>query len=183
MQLISSMLHLQADAISDPVLARCFIESQNRVKTMAMIHEKLYQSKDLTRINFGDYLRTLTLSFLRSYGMGNVVPAIEAEEMFLGVNLAIPCGLIVNELISNTLKYAFPSGAAGSLLVRLGRMGDRSIELVVGDNGVGLPIDVDPDTASSLGLELVRILVQQLNGTMLIKRGQGTTFVITFPDE
>jgi PAS domain S-box-containing protein len=183
MQLISSMLHLQAEAVSDPVLAQVFVESQNRVKTMAMIHEKLYQSKDLARINFGEYLRSLTHSLLRTFGAANVMPEIEAEELPLGVNIAIPCGLIVNELVSNTMKYAFPSGTKGSLRVRLARADAHSIRLVVGDDGIGLPGGVHPDTASSLGLKLVAILVQQLNGTLEIDSTEGTTFVITFPDE
>lgn len=183
MQLISSMLHLQAEAVSDPVLAQFFIESQSRVKTMAMIHEKLYQSKDLSRIDFSDYLRTLALSLLRSYGLSNVTPVIEAEEMILGVNLAIPCGLIVNELISNTMKYAFPSGGAGRLHVTLARVDDHLIRLTIGDDGVGLPAGLDPESTTSLGLKLVHILVQQLNGALRIDTMQGTRFVITFPEE
>ncbi|MGE5315130.1 MAG: sensor histidine kinase [Acidobacteriota bacterium] len=183
MQVISSMLHLQAESISDPELARFFIESQNRVKTMAMIHEKLYQSKDLARINFGDYLRTLMISLVRSYGMGNVRPVIEAEEILLGVNVAIPCGLIVNELVSNTLKHAFPAGMTGSIRVRLAQAPAGALVLSVSDDGVGLPEEMDPATADTLGLKLVGILVQQLSGTMSVQRGRGTTFTITFPQE
>ncbi len=184
MQVISSMLRLQAGYIEDPKALELFQESQNRVKSMALIHEKLYQSQDLARIDFADYLRNLTNHLFRSYsGRADITLNIEVSDVRLGVDAGIPCGLIVNELVSNALKHAFPNGRPGQITVALRRENGTYV-LSVKDDGVGFPKDVDFRNTPSLGLQLVNTLVSQLDGSVeLISNGAGTEFRIEFAAE
>jgi two-component sensor histidine kinase/ligand-binding sensor domain-containing protein len=184
MQVISSMLRLQAGYIDDARALELFQESQNRVKSMALIHEKLYQSQDLARIDFADYLRNLTSHLFRSYsGRSDITLNLEVSDVRLGVDVGIPCGLIVNELVSNALKHAFPNGRSGQITVSLQRTDDTYV-LSVKDDGVGFPKDVDFRDSPSLGLQLVNTLTTQLEGEVeLISNGQGTEFRITFGAE
>jgi PAS domain S-box-containing protein len=182
LQVISSLLNLQASSITDPQALEAFVESQQRVKSMAMIHEKLYQSKDLAHIEFADYVRNLASSLFRSYGTGghSVRLEVEAENIYLDVETAIPCGLIINELISNSLKYAFPDARDGIVSVRISTEQDQ-MRLSIGDNGVGLPADFTFEKADSLGLRLVKILTKQLHGTLELTNGIGAKFQFTIP--
>lgn len=184
MQVISSMLRLQAGYLEDPQALELFQESQNRVKSMALIHEKLYSSQDLARIDFADYLRNLTSHLFRSYsGHADIALNIEVSDVRLGVDAGIPCGLIVNELVSNALKHAFPNGRPGQITVALRRKNGTYV-LSVKDDGVGFPKDVDFRSTPSLGLQLVTTLVSQLDGTVeLISNGAGTEFRIEFAAE
>ncbi|MDZ7270913.1 MAG: PAS domain-containing protein [candidate division KSB1 bacterium] len=184
MQVISSMLRLQAGYIQDPQALELFQESQNRVKSMALIHEKLYQSQDLARIDFADYLRNLTSHLFRSYsGRPDVTLNVEVGDVHLSVETGIPCGLIVNELVSNALKHAFPGGRSGQITVSLQRNNGTYV-LSVKDDGVGFPKDVDFRNTPSLGLQLVNTLTTQLEGSVeLISNGVGTEFRIQFPAE
>ncbi|HLP16257.1 MAG TPA: sensor histidine kinase [Bacteroidota bacterium] len=186
LQLISSMLRMQSSTAADARSAQFFDESQRRLKAMAMIHEQLYHSHDLGRIDMGEYLLTLTLSVLRSYGAPcTIVPVIRVQELYLGVESAIPCGLIVTELVSNAMKYAFPGqNPCGTISVTLCCLPEARAKfcLTVSDDGIGLPSGVDPETASSLGLKLVGILTEQLWGSIEIRRTQGTEFVIVFSE-
>lgn len=184
MQVISSMLRLQASYIDDPHAHELFLECQNRVKSMALIHEKLYQSQDLARIDFADYLRNLMNHLFRSYsGRSDISLNIEVSDVRLGVDTGIPCGLIVNELVSNALKHAFPDGRSGQITVSLQRTNGTYV-LSVKDDGVGFPKDVDFRNTPSLGLQLVNTLTTQLEGEVeLISNGQGTEFRITFSAE
>lgn len=187
LQIISSLLSLQSSYVKDAKALNMFTESQNRVKSMALIHERLYQSKDFSRVDFGDYIGKLSGNLAHSYGInpGTVRLSIDAANISLGIDTAIPCGLIINELLTNALKYAFPGGRQGEIRITLhdenpGEKG-RYI-LVVADNGVGLPSGFDPQNATTLGLQLVTLLVDQLNGTLAVNRESGTEFVITFSE-
>lgn len=185
MQVISSMLRLQSDkaeAMKDIELLR---ESQNRIKTMALIHEKLYKSRDLTHIDFNDYISDLVKGLFRTYGTSTDRVAIktDGEDIQLGIDSAIPCGLIVNELVSNTLKYAFPDSRNGEIKIALHKINEDEMELLVKDNGVGIPKEVDFKTAKTLGLRLVTILVEnQLQGKIELCRNGGTEFHIRFKE-
>lgn len=179
MQIISSLLNLQSTYIKDSMVREIFKESQNRVKSMALIHEKLYQSKALANIDTDEYVRALTTDLVRSYGaLGRVTLKIDVGDISLGVDTAIPCGLIINELVSNSLKHAFPDGE-GEINVRIRSVEDR-IELTVADNGVGMP-DTNFRNIKTLGLQLVTILIEdQLNGEITLEKEEGTAFYITF---
>jgi two-component sensor histidine kinase len=157
-------------------------ESQNRIRTMALIHENLYQSEDLSHINFPEYIRTLTYGLVRSYkeGTQQVSLTFDIDNVNLGVDAAIPCGLIINELVTNSLKHAFPHGRRGEIAVSCHSTGG-AIEFSVRDNGVGIPEGVDFRNSGSLGLHLVTILAEdQLNGRITLSRKRGTEFCITF---
>jgi len=185
LQVISSLLSLQLGHIKNEQALELFRESQNRVKAMAMIHEILYQSKDLARIELVRYLRSLTDNLFRSYGVRPDVIrlVLEIDEGFLGVDTAIPCGLIINELVSNALKYAFPAGRRGQVRIGLRTQEEpRRFTLVVQDDGVGFPQGVDFRNTESLGLRLVNTLTEQLGGTIELDSNGGTTFTIAFAD-
>jgi two-component sensor histidine kinase len=182
LQVISSLLYLQSHALTDPQLQALFRESQDRVRSMALIHEILYRSYDLARIDFADYLEHLVTHLCRSYGveMHRITLTIEAEPVFLDIDRAIPCGLILNELLTNALKYAFPGDRTGALHLRL-RAAPDQVMLAVRDTGVGLPEGVDVEHTPSLGLRLVHMLTMQLGGTLSLERGEGTAWTLTFP--
>jgi two-component sensor histidine kinase len=151
---------------------------------MALIHQQLYQSKDFTSIDFASYLHNLAGDLLSLYAMNPdaLTLEIQADQVLLDIHTAIPCGLIVNELVSNALKHAFPDGRGGEIRVRLRRHG-RQVTLSVCDNGVGFPAGVDFRDTPSLGLQLVHLLTDQLGGTVELRRGNGTSFVIRFAAE
>jgi two-component sensor histidine kinase len=182
LQLISSLLSLQAARIAEPAVAELFAESRNRVRSMALVHENLYRAGDFARISMATHIENLCAHLTRAYGMNRrrVELAIRIGDVQLDLDQAVPCGLIVNELVSNALKHAFPDGRAGRVCVELEPFGDKQHVLVVGDNGVGLPADLDYHRANSLGLQLVEDLTQQLHGNILVNRDDGTTFTITF---
>jgi two-component sensor histidine kinase len=181
LQVISSLLTLQSNQIKGKKNMEFFKDSQNRVKSMALIHEKLYQSHNLARINFKEYLSTLVNGLFRSYHTrsSNITLKLDVEDVSLEVDSAIPCGLIVNELVSNSLKYAFPDERKGEIRVALRSLNKKNIELVVSDNGIGIPDDFDVRKAESLGLHLVTILAEdQLDGEIKLSRDHGTEFRI-----
>jgi len=180
LQIISSLLSLQSNTIESEATREVVRESQNRVRSMALIHEKLYQSASLARIDFGEYLRNLTRDLFRSYSAGSVSLKLQAEDINLDIDAAIPCGLIVNELVSNALKYAFPRTKGGELLITFSQVARDKFALSVTDNGIGLPADLDVRNPKSLGLQLVNMLVAQLRGTLDVVSDGGTTFMITF---
>jgi len=184
LQIISSLLNLQSRNIKDRQLLDMFRESQNRIKSMALIHERLYQSKDLARIDFLEYIRNLAAHLFRSYCINSdaIKLKIDVENVALGIDTAIPCGLIINELVSNSLKYAFPAGAEGEVRIHLRPASDSKYLLIVSDSGVGLPQDLDIRSTTSLGLRLVSTLTDQLGGTIEIQNSGGTEFRITFSE-
>jgi PAS domain S-box-containing protein len=189
LQIISSLLRMQARQAESQQTAALFQEAQNRVRSMALIHEQLYQSPDLSHIHFGRYIRVLVNQLFQCYGVEQnaIAWTIEADELPLSLNTAIPCGLIVNELVSNALKYAFPGDRSGTITIQLKVVSEEAHTaktkgiLIVADNGVGIPSEVDWQTTSSLGLRIVRNLVTQLNGQLTIDHCSGTTFQIIFP--
>ena len=149
---------------------------------MALIHEKLYRSDDLSRVIFKDYLEEMLNNMLMSYGLNThkVTLVTEVENISLGIDTAIPCGLIINELVSNSLKYAFPEDRKGEIKVAI-RLNDRGeVKLTVSDNGIGIPENLDFRNTDSLGLNLVNALTGQLQGEIKLYREKGTEFIITF---
>jgi PAS domain S-box-containing protein len=167
LQVISSLLSLQSEYLQDERLRKVLKESQNRVKSMAIIHQRLYQSGNLAEINFADYIHELCSQLFRSYGAASrrISLDVQAEEVALGVDRAIPCGIILNELITNALKYAFPRDDGGTVTVRLQAL-ESAVELSVIDDGIGLPDGLDVRTSNSLGLKLVNMLTEQLGGAI-----------------
>lgn len=182
MQVISSLLRLQSRQIYDDKYNEMFRESQNRIKSMALVHEKLYQSKDLATVNFSGFVRSLTNNLFRTYvNTDNITLNIDVEDVSLPINSAIPCGLIINELVSNSLKYAFVEGKKGEINISLRYLtDDKKIELVVGDNGISISEDLDYRNTESLGLQLVMTLVKQLHAEIELDRTEGTEFRIKF---
>jgi len=185
MQVISSLLNLQSGYIKDEQTRDLFKESQDRVRSMALIHEKLYQSADLARVDFAEYIQNLMEYLFSSYGVDSAKVALktDVDSVSLGINAAIPCGLIINELVSNSLKHAFPQNRGGEIRIDLHR-NNGGFELVVSDDGVGIPKNVDFRNTESLGLQLVNTLTSQLGGTIELEaNGSGTRFVIGFAEE
>ncbi len=185
LQLISSLLNLQARRVNDKESAVVFSEIRNRINSIALIHEKLYQSRDLANIDFGKYTKALVNQLLQSFP--DRLPGIdfnmEADDLFLEVGKALPSALIINELLTNALKYAFPSERNGMIQVTIKRMPKNSVNIVVSDDGVGIPDDLDINNPKTLGLEIVRALTMQLHGKLSLERENGTTFSILFPME
>lgn len=186
LQIISSLLYLQSTKISDNVVVTALRESEQRIESMAMIHEALYKSDDLARIDFKRYIEDLTGYLVSSFGVdtNKVTLKVEVEDNLLGIDIAIPCGLIVNELVSNSLKYAFPDNRSGEIEVSLRAMSDGVLELSVSDNGVGLPDGFDLSRNDTLGLRLVSSLAErQLHGTFRLDDTENTRYVILFKKE
>jgi PAS domain S-box-containing protein len=181
MQIISSLLSLQSRHIDEEKTLNILNESQGRIKAMAMVHEKLYQSKNFDNINFADYIKSLIIQLEGSYHMDKTLikTNINVEDVYLDINTAIPCGLIINELISNIIKHAFKKGERGTISAKFSRIGNNYI-LSVKDDGIGLPSNIDIENTDTLGLKLVNALVNQLEGTMEINRNDGTQFIIKF---
>jgi len=180
MQVVSSLLNLQLDYLPDEQARPFIVDAQNRIAAMALVHEKLYQSADLSRIDFADYLRELTENIVGSFQSAaqKVSFSLEADNLFLGIDTAVPCGLIVNELISNAFKHAFRDGSAGHVRLALKRTGPMELCLEVADSGRGIPTGLDLRQTKSLGMQLVHTLVQQLQGTITVHSvpGAGTRF-------
>jgi len=182
LQIISSLLNLQTDQVNDTGTLRALRDSQTRVRSMALIHEKLYQSKSLAKIEFGEYVQTLAKDLFRSYQriLGDIQLNIQVDEISLDLDYAVPCGLILNELMTNALKYAFPNGRKGTIQIELRANPENTINLRVADNGVGLPTELNVFAAKSLGLQLVNSLVAQVNGKLTVEALAGTAFLISF---
>jgi PAS domain S-box-containing protein len=182
LQVISSLLALQARAVTDETTKKKFQESRDRIHSMALLHESLYQSDNLAWIDFPEYIKQLAAHLFRSYGVTaeRIRLRAELDRLFLNMDTAVPCGLIINELISNSLKYAFPEGREGEIHVELRETADRTADLTVADDGVGLAPGFDWVNARSLGLRLVRTLAQQLDASLEMGEGPGTRFHLRF---
>jgi two-component sensor histidine kinase/DNA-binding NarL/FixJ family response regulator len=207
LQVVSSLLYLQSESVGDPEVLDMLKDSQNRIRSMALVHERLYQTEDLARIDFPEYVRDLAAYLVSSYSMDapSVSLRLDADEVVLDVDTAVPCGLIVNELVSNSLKHAFSPrpaltpdiastagqgaesdriggthGNGNEIFIELRTEQDGQLRLLVGDNGVGFPEDMDWRDTQSLGLLLVNSLVRQLRGAIELIRQDGTRFEITF---
>jgi two-component sensor histidine kinase/PAS domain-containing protein len=184
MQVMSSLINLQARYITNQEAIEVLKESQSRIRSMALVHEKLYKSKYPAKINIDDYLKSLALHLFNTYKIDrNLIHLkFDIENVFLNVDTATPCGLIVNELISNSLKYAFPEGRKGEISIELHPGEDRKFELVVRDDGLGFPENIEFRQTETLGMQLVNMLVAQLEGSIELMKEKGTAFKITFSE-
>jgi len=183
LQIISSLLNLQSDYLHDTYDKELFRQSQNRVRAMALLHEKLYQSSNLARIDFGEYVQSLVASLFQTYktSPAAIEYEIDVAKLEFDIDMAIPCGLIVGELVSNSLKHAFPENRAGKITVSVVHIDAHTIRLSVIDDGIGF--DAHPEMASqSLGWELVRTLAEQLGGSLHIQNTPGTHVQLIFKE-
>jgi two-component sensor histidine kinase len=182
LQVISSLLNLQARYLPDPAAREIFSQSQNRVQSIALVHERLYESADLSHVNFGKYLAVLLDNVFDTYDAESrgITKIIDVGDANLTVDLAIPCGLIVNELVTNALKHAFPGGRKGTLRVSMRETAEGILDLMIADDGVGIPAGTDPRNTVSLGLDLVFTFAEQLNAEVDVAREGGTSFRFRF---
>jgi two-component sensor histidine kinase len=189
MAAIIGLLNLQKKVIDDEAALAFLQNISDRILSMALVHERLYRSENMARIDFQGYLDDLISHLLHSYGVQSGIRCrVEAAGVELGLDTAIPAGLVINELVTNALKYAFPMGVSGSgaegceILIKI-QDNKEICTLSVADNGVGLPPDLDWRSCSSLGLHLVRMLGEhQLRGDLHLDRSEGTRFELSFPD-
>ncbi len=186
LQVMSSLIKLQARYIKDERMLDLMKETGGRIQSMAIVHTKLYNSGNYEFINFGEYVKNLIESFQNTYGykLRNIKFETDISDIIINIDTAIPSGLIINELISNSIKYAFPGDAAGTIAISLHRVDGGKLNLVVKDNGTGVEDGIDLSKADSLGIQLVTLLTRQMNGTLDIKssKGNGTSFDITFEE-
>jgi two-component sensor histidine kinase len=183
LQVITSLLNLQAASIQNPEMLTLLQESQNRVRSMALVHDKLHHSTTHVSLDFAEYIRTMAAQLMRSYGKGGVAVSLNVEPIQLGIDAAIPCGLLLNELISNAVRHAFPEGRNGIINIGLTRTHDNKVMLRVADDGIGLPAGMDWRHATTMGMMLIVGLSQQLSGTLDVTTSQGSIFTIIFPAE
>jgi PAS domain S-box-containing protein len=184
LQIVTSLLQMQSRRTKEPQAVEVLRDSKNRIASIALVHEKLYRSEDLANIDFGQYIPDLTTHLFDTYNVSSntVSLNLHVENTLLQIDEAIPCGLIINELVSNSLKYAFPAKRKGKIQIKFySTKSDNNLTLIVRDNGMGIPKEFDIETTHSLGLTLVQGLVEQLEGTIELDRHQGTEFKITFP--
>lgn len=185
MQIVSSLIGIQRSQLSgsaDSPLLDAFLETQNRIKSMALVHEKLYKSSDFAHVDFAQYIKQLAKELTNAYGIRPdfVSLATRVERSSIDINHAIPCGLIVNELLTNAFKHAFPAGRSGTVGILLRKSRQQYYRLVVCDNGVGLPEELDIATAKTTGMVIVNALIRQLRGNLVVVRDNGACFKITF---
>jgi PAS domain S-box-containing protein len=181
LQIICSLLSLQARRLGDGPASVAFAESRARVRAIALLHEKLYQSRDLSRIELGEYLGALVEDVLRAYQKPEIRLRLQAAPAWLDQETVMPCGLIVNELVTNSCKYAFPESNSGEIYLSVDRVSEGEVCLQLADNGIGLPAGLDPRKTKSLGLQLVSDMVAQMKGTWTVASNGGTRYRITFP--
>ena len=181
MQIVSSLLNLQSRYLNDEKTVNVLKESRNRVRSMAMVHEELYRSHDLSKIDFADYIQRLLSGLFSSYGVDHnlIMPEINVEDVLLNIDIAVPCGLIINELVSNSLKHAFVQGQKGKISIKFHPDGEKYV-LIVADDGIGFSENIDFENTKTLGLQLVNTLVKQLAGSINVYRDTGTLFKIVF---
>jgi two-component sensor histidine kinase len=182
MQIISSILRMQGRTIEDPRLKDILQESQNRIHSMALIHENLYSNESLANIRFANYVQSLSGNIARTYADKQAIVRFDynIEDAYLPIDIAIPCGLIINELISNSFKYAFKDRTQGTIGIHFKNLGEERYELSVFDDGVGIPADLDITKTRSLGMKIIHKLVKQLDGSLKTDFTNGTKFIITF---
>jgi two-component sensor histidine kinase len=181
MQIIASLIALQVKNLESPTTIHEFQQIRNRINSMAIVHEMLYQSEDLSQIDYGDYVEKLALGLLASMkgDDSNVTYAFNVDHIKVNIDTAIPLGLLINELLTNALKYAFPNGQEGEVHLSIKQVSD-AYELIISDNGVGFSFDGDFDKLRTLGMRLVYSLVEQLEGTIAQENRNGTSYFITF---
>lgn len=183
MQIISSLLNLQTQYVTDEETVDVLQESQDRVKAMATLYEKLYLSKDLTQINFNNYIESLIRGLFYSHSISEdqIKTVVEIDDIMLNIETAVPCGLIISELVSNSIKHAFPEGKKGKICVSLKANENKNV-LIIADNGIGFPENIDFTNTDTLGLKLVNILVDQIDGKITMDKSHGTAFKVVFSE-
>ena len=183
LQVVSSLLSLEGARIQDATVIEMLQTTQNRIRSMALIHQTLYQSKDFARVDFHAFLMSFVPTLIQSYSIHPEWVALDFQvaEVHLPIEEAIPCGLIVNELVSNALKHGFPDGRKGKIEVDFRHDGKAYATLQVSDDGKGIPEEVDFERTDTLGVQLVYLLAEQLRGTVAVQRRDPTRFVIRFP--
>ncbi len=181
LQIIISLLNLQTDYIKDETTLKAVKDGQSRVRSMALVHEKFYQSDQVSEIAFKEYLEKLCQFIYQSYGdkTDRIKVQVEGDPVGLDMDTAMPCGLLVNEIVSNAYKYAFPGQLTGRILIELKRQNGK-VTLSVNDNGAGFPDDFEIEQSESLGMQLIQALTNQLDGELKVKRENGTTFEVSF---
>jgi PAS domain S-box-containing protein len=182
MQTVSSLLSLQASYIENPEILAPFTESQNRIRVMALLHERLYRSENLAKVSFPEYVHKLVTELVNSYQFRDFSVAMELAiaNVELEIDVAMPCGLIINELVSNSLKHGFPQGRSGKICVRLAQLDSQAYSLTVIDDGIGIPEGITPNNSDSLGLQLISAFTKKLHGELSIDRTAGTAITVTF---
>jgi PAS domain S-box-containing protein len=188
LQVISSLLDLQASHIQEPQTLEAFQIIQNRVKSISLVHKKLYRSKSLAQVNLADYIDNLTTHLIQTYTLNSddITLQLRLDEVLCNLDTAIPCGLLINELVSNALKHGFPGNSRGSIWVELNTVGvvspqnAQQVRLIVGNDGLKFPELSNLSEAESVGFQLIQALIQQIHGQMEIDESRGTEFKITF---
>ena len=180
LQIISSILNLQTRSVKDPKILDLIQETRYRIMSMSFIHDLLYQTKDFTNIDFSKYLQSITSNIMNTYTLNkNIELKLDVESIFLNLDNAIPCGLIVNELITNVFKYAFPGDRKGVINIVL-KLINNKVVLSVADNGVGINNQINYLTTESLGFQLINSLVSQIDGELKYENTEGTKFIVSF---
>ncbi|MFQ5584356.1 MAG: sensor histidine kinase, partial [Calditrichia bacterium] len=185
LQIIYSLLSIQAGYVKIKQYSDIFKDCQNRIMSIALAHEKLYQSNSLAHINLDEYINNLADTLFDSYGVirGNISLIVDVENISLGIDTAILCGLILNELISNSLKHAFPNGQSGEIKILLHVLNGDEYQLIVSDNGIGIPEELDFRNTETFGLQMVNVLVEgKMRGSVELNISNGTEFHITFKE-
>jgi len=185
LQLINSLLNLQSERIRDKESLAVFEECKNRVNSIALVHEKLYESNNLANINFGEYVRTLTAQLFDSFPTRPSIIRLKMDvaDVFLEVSKAISCALVINELVTNAIKYGFPKdlNREGEVKIELIPTDEGTVTLIVADNGVGLPDNFDISSSKTLGMQIIKALVKKLHGSIAVDRSEGAKFSVEFP--
>jgi two-component sensor histidine kinase len=183
LQIISSLLDLQAETVADPQVRALFEDSQQRIQAVALLHESLSQARNVARIPVAEYINRLSTQVFQAFAPpgDRITLSIQADPIWIEVRNAVPCGLLVNELLSNSLKYAFPGDQGGEVTIALRATSEGQMVLIVRDTGIGFPADVDFRHTDSLGLQLVCLLTEQLGGTIELERASGTQWTLRFP--
>ncbi|WP_048190188.1 histidine kinase dimerization/phosphoacceptor domain -containing protein [Methanobacterium sp. SMA-27] len=182
LQVISSLLRLQSRFIKDQNSIDIFKETQNRVRSIAILHEKLYQSDNLAKIKIDEYVKILAEDLMYFYELeeSNINMILDIDDVSLNIETAIPCGLLINEMVANSLKYAFPNQKNGEIKIELHSNNEDQFNLTVGDNGVGIPKEIDPEKAETFGMQLIKYLTKQLKGTIELDNNNGTKYQLKF---
>lgn len=182
LQIISSLLHMQAAGIDDPKLLNVLRESENRVQSMSLVHEKLYQSDLMATIDFNEYLSSLAERLISTYSVSSSIHLeMDTDPLMLSINTAIPCGLIVNEILTNSIKYAFPLEQNGIISISM-KVNNKDVVLKLSDNGVGLPKDFNVSQLNSLGTKLIKVLTDQIDGILEVESVEGTAYTLRFSE-
>ncbi|MBF0458859.1 MAG: PAS domain S-box protein [Nitrospirae bacterium] len=185
LQIVAGLIGLQLNHVTDETYKAMFTETRNRIKSIALVHDKLYRSKGLAEVDFKKYISELSIELFSSFGVDKkcIALAIDMENIIIGVDIAVPCGLIINELFTNILKYAFPDRMIGEIIISVHANNEGKFEMVISDNGVGFPENVDFRNTKSMGLHIVNILVKQIGGTIELDKTNGSKFTINFENQ